>query len=99
MGVFTSASHSLVVRAAEKADAGVLLVEVEPKLMTAISTVKKACENAFLLILVLRRSALGLFHKLLHLLPSITINDRLVYVLEDRPIFFWVLNARFVSFR
>ena len=67
--------------------------------MTAISAVKKARENAFLLVLILGRSALGLFHKLLYLLPSVTVNDRLVNVLEDRPIFFWVLNARFVTER
>ena len=67
--------------------------------MPAISTVKKARENAFLLVLVLWRSALGLFHKLLHLLPSIAINDRLVNILEDRPIFFRVLHTCFVSER
>ena len=65
--------------------------------MPAISTVKKARENAFLLVLVLWRSALGLFHKFLHLFPSITINDRLVNVLEDRPIFFRVLNSGFIA--
>ena len=65
--------------------------------MSAISAIEKARENAFLLVLVLGRSALGLFYKLLHLLPSITINDRLVNVLEDCPILLWVLNARFVA--
>ena len=65
--------------------------------MPAISAIKKAREDAFLLVLVLWRSALGLFHKLLYLLPSITVNDRLVNVLEDCPILLWVLNARFVA--
>ena len=67
--------------------------------MPAISAVKKTCENAFLLVLVLWRSALGLFHKLLYLLPSIALNDRLVNVLENCPILLWVLNSCFVSFR
>ena len=65
--------------------------------MPAISAVKKACENAFLLVLILWRSALGLFDELLHLFPRVTINDRLVNVLEDRPIFFRVLNSGFVK--
>ena len=67
--------------------------------MPAISTVKKAREDAFLLVLVFWRSAFSLFHKLLYLLPSVTVDDRLVNVLEDCPIFFWVLNARFVAER
>ena len=67
--------------------------------MTAIATVKKAREDAFLLVLVLWRSAFGLFHKLLHLLPSITVNDRLVNILEDSPILLRVLNSCFVSER
>ena len=67
--------------------------------MPAISTVKKAREDAFLLVLVLWRSALSLFYKLLHLLPRVAVNDRLVNVLEDCPIFFWVLNSCFVSER
>ena len=99
MSIFASTSHSLVVRATEKTDARILLIEVEPQLMTAISAVKKARENAFLLVLVLWRSALCLFYKLLYLLPSVTVNDRLVNVLEDRPIFFWVLNSCFISER
>ena len=65
--------------------------------MSAISAVEEACENTFLLVLVLWRSALGLFYKLLYLLPSITINDRLVNVLEDRPIFLRVLNSGFIA--
>ena len=73
------------------------MIEVEPQLMPAISAIKKAREDAFLLVLVLWRSALGLFDELLHLFPRVTINDRLVNVLEDCPIFFWVLNARFVA--
>ena len=97
MGILASAAHSLVVRATEKANAWVLLIEIEPKLMPAISAIKKARENAFLLVLVLWRSALSLFHKLLHLLPRVTVNDRLVNVLEDRPIFLRVLNASFIT--
>ena len=65
--------------------------------MPAISAVKKAREDAFLLILILWRSAFGLFHKLLYLLPRVTVNDRLVNVLEDCPIFFWILNSGFVA--
>ena len=65
--------------------------------MTAISAVKKARKNAFFQVLVLWRSALGLCYELLHLLPSVAVNDRLVYILEDRPIFFWVLHSRFVA--
>lgn len=99
MGILASTSHSLVVRATEKADARILLVEVEPQLMPAISTIEKARENAFLLVLILGRSALGLFHKLLYLLPRVTVNDRLVNVLEDCLIFFRVLHTCFVSER
>ena len=99
MCILTSASHSLVVRATEKAYARILLIEVEPKLMTAISAIEKAREYAFLLVLVLWRSALGLFYKLLYLLPSVAVNDRLVNVLEDCPIFFRVLNSCFISER
>ena len=65
--------------------------------MPAISAIEEACEYAFLLVLVLWRSALGLFYKLLNLLPSISVDDRLVNVLEDRPILLWVLNTRFVA--
>ena len=75
MSILASASHSLVVRATEKANAWVLLIEVEPKLVTAISAIEETREDAFLLALVLGRSALGLFHKLLYLLPSATVND------------------------
>ena len=99
MGVLASATHSLVVRATEKAYARILLIEIEPQLMTAISAIEKAREYAFLLVLVLWRSAFGLFYKLLYLLPSITVNDRLVSVLEDCPIFFRVLHTCFVSER
>ena len=67
--------------------------------MSAISAIEKARENAFLLVLILGWSAPGLFHKLLYLLPRVTVNDRLVNVLEDRPIFFWVLNSCFVTER
>ena len=97
MSILASASHPLVVRATEKADARILLVEVEPKLMPAISAIKKAREDAFLLVLVLGRSALGLFHKLLYLLPRVAVNDRLVYVLEYRTILLWVLNSGFIA--
>ena len=65
--------------------------------MSAISAIEEAREDAFLLILVLGRSALGLFHKLLYLLPRVTVNDRLVNVLEDSPILLWVLNSGFVA--
>ena len=65
--------------------------------MSAISAIEKARENAFLLVLVLGRSALSLFYKLLNLLPRVAVNDRLVNILEDCPIFLWVLNARFVA--
>ena len=65
--------------------------------MPTISAIEKAREDAFLLVLVLGRSAFGLFYKLLHLLPSVTVNDRLVYVLEYCPIFFWVLNSCFIA--
>ena len=67
MGVLASASHSLVIRATKEADAWVLLIEVEPQLMPAISAVKKTREDAFLQVLVLWRSALGLFNELLYL--------------------------------
>ena len=97
VGILASAAHSLVVRATEKTDAWVLLIEIEPKLMSAISAIKKAREDAFLLVLVLGRSALGLFHKLLYLLPRVAVNDRLVYVLENRPILLWVLNSGFIA--
>ena len=99
MSILASTSPSFVVRATEKADAWVLQIEVEPKLMPTISAVKEAREDAFLLVLVLWRSALGLFHKLLYLLPSVAVNDRLVNVLEDCPIFFRVLHTCFVSER
>ena len=65
--------------------------------MSTISAVKKARKNAFLQVLVLGRSALGLFNQLLHLLPSVAVNDRLVNVLEDCPMFLRVLNSRFVT--
>ena len=65
--------------------------------MSAISAVKKACEDAFLLVLVLGRSAFSLFYKLLYLLPSVTVDDRLVNVLEDNPILLWVLNSGFIA--
>ena len=65
--------------------------------MPTISAVKKAREDAFLLVLVLGRSTLGLFYKLLYLLPRVAVNDRLVNVLEDRPILLWVLNSGFIA--
>ena len=65
--------------------------------MPTISAIEKARESAFLLILILWRSALSLFYKLLNLLPSVAVNDRLVNVFEDRPIFFWVLNSGFIA--
>ena len=65
--------------------------------MSTISAVKKTREDAFLQVLVLWRSALGLFNQLLHLLPSVAVNDRFVNVLENSPIFFWILPSRFVA--
>ena len=67
--------------------------------MPTISAIEKAREDAFLLVLVLWWSAFSLFHKLLYLLPSVAVNDRLVNVLENRPIFLWVLPTCFVSER
>ena len=67
--------------------------------MTAISAIKKAREDAFLLVLVFGRSTLSLFYKLLHLLPRVAVDDWLVNVLEDRPILLWVLNSCFVAER
>ena len=65
--------------------------------MPTISAIEKAREDAFLLVLVLWWSAFGLFYELLYLFPSVTVNDRLVNVLEDRPIFLRVLNSGFIA--
>lgn len=85
----------LVVGTAKILDAVVLRVGMKPQLTAAIGTIDKVAEHT-LLVADLWCSPLGFARQLLYLLKGLSVNDRLVSVLEDRPIFFGIANSRLV---
>lgn len=96
MAGFASASCiRLVIGTAEILDVFVLRVGMKPQLTAAIGTVDKVAEHT-LLVADLWCSAFGLARQLLYLLKGLSINDRIVSVLEDCPILFAIVNTGFV---
>ena len=81
-----------MVLTAKELDVMIALVEVEVEIAAALRAFQIAGEHAGLLgdFGPLAASAFG---KSLHLFPGGPVNDRLVDIEEDRPVFFGVLNA------
>lgn len=79
---------------AEKLDVVITVVEMEIEVAAALGAFQQARENAGFL---RNRGALvaGSFYKPLHLFPCRPVNDGLVDVEEDRPVFLRVFNAAF----
>ena len=85
----------LVIGTAEILDVFVLRVGMKPQLTAAIGTIDKVAEHT-LLVADLWYSAFGLSRQLLYLLKGLSVNNRLMSVLEDRPILFAIGNTGFV---
>ena len=71
----------------------VVCICVIPKLAAAIGTIKKIAKHILLAVLLFRSTALCLYDKRLHQLKIITVNNRLVNVLENHPVFFRIIVA------
>lgn len=95
-GFASATGIRLVVGTAKILDAVVLCVGMIPKLTAAIGTIDEVTEYT-LLVAVLLCSPLSLACQLLYLLKGISVNDRLVSVLEDCPILFAIGNTGFVA--
>ena len=73
------------------------MIDVEPQGTSAIRTIEQAAKHILLAVLLLGSAAFCFCYKPLHHFKCLTVNDRLVYVLEDRPIFLGVINLLFVA--
>lgn len=69
-------------------------VDVIPQLVTAVGAVQQIRKDALFAILRFRRTALcPLDDLLLYLLKGVPVDNRLVNILEDDPVFFRVIDA------
>lgn len=69
-------------------------VDVIPQLVTAVGAVQQIRKDALFAILRFRRTALcPLDDLLLYLLKGVPVDNRLVNILEDDPVFFQVIDA------
>ena len=82
-----------MVVATEKLDVVIILVKVESQIATALGAFHNAGEHAGLL----RNgcSSAACCMQALHLFPTDTVNDRIMDIEENRPVFFRVFNAAF----
>ena len=62
-----------------------------PQLAAAIGAIKKIAKHILLAVLLFRSTALCLYDKRLHQLKIITIDNRLVNILEYNPVFFRIV--------
>ena len=60
--------------------------------MTAFSTYKKVTKDIFVTVFWLRVSAFAFLDKSLYRFKGFSVNDRLVNILEDFPVFFGILK-------
>ena len=94
VGRSTAPTVALIVGAVEILDLRVALIEMEVKIASAVSTDQKAGKH---IVLAFVGAALADFSPLLlHLLKYGPLDDRLVDVLEDDPIFTVILQPLFV---
>lgn len=80
--------------ATEKLDVVVVLVKVESQIAAALGTFHNAGEHAGLLRNGCSSAARSM--QTLHLFPTDTVNDRLMDIEEDRPVFFRFSMRRFI---
>ena len=83
-----------MVLATEKLDVMVILIKMEVQIATTLGTLHHAGKNAWLLGNGRALAPCPGFQRL-YLFPSRPINDGLVNIEEDRPVFFRVFNAAF----
>jgi hypothetical protein len=94
VGGGTFAKPGIVVLTAKELNIVVILVKVEVQIAAALGTFQKAGERAPFLGNA-GTLAPGVLHQRLHLFPSGPVNDCLMHIEEDRPIFLGVLNPFF----
>lgn len=94
-GFASTSCICLVVGTAEILDAVVPCVGMKPKLTAAISTIDEITKHT-LLDITFWCSSFSLCRQLLYLFKYLSVNDRLISVLEDRPFFFVIGNTGFV---
>jgi hypothetical protein len=87
----TFAKSRIMVVATEKPDVVIILVKVESQIATALGTFHNAGEHAGLLRNGCASAARGT--QTLHLFPTDTVNDRLMDIKEDGPVFIRVFNT------
>lgn len=97
MGRCTSPPAAVVVGAVKVFDIVISLIEMEVQFMTAIRTNQQAAEH--ITFAVLRLSPANLATLFLNLFPDHTINNRLMHVFENRPVFPVIGNPLLVLIR
>ena len=75
------------------------MIDVEPQGAAAIGAIEQTAKHILLAVLLLRSAAFCFCHKLLHHFKGLSINDRLVNVLEYRPIFLGIIKSLLIAER
>ena len=86
-----------VVGAVKVLNGFIRVIDVKPQGTSAIGTIEQAAKHILLAVLLLWSAAFCFGYKLLYHFKGLTVNDRLVHVLEDSPIFLGVINAFLVT--
>ena len=97
VGGRTSATIGSIIGAVEVLNGLVWVIDVKPQGATAIGTIEQAAKHILLAVLLLWSAAFCLCYKLLYHFKGLTVNDRLVNVLEYRPIFFGIIKTFLVT--
>ena len=86
----------LVVGAYEEVNVFVDGIGVIPQLPSAVGTIQQIRKDVLFGVLRLWRPSLRFCNQLLYALKSIPVNERLMNILEDRPVFYGISQPGFV---